>query len=166
MSSMEENKSRVKATDLFWNLGDLLTSAREKKGMSRAKLAQFTGISPNTLMRYEAAGSKNGKYPSAVKLTILCRFLEIDPRIAFDCLENDLEIESYIDPTEKKWRFISHFASQEENQTMTYDQMSNFLGGVQRVVMSHMNRMDEYEEYMEGKLDKIAHLLNKNDSEK
>lgn len=67
-------------------LGELIRAAREEKGMSRTKLAEFTEISPNTMVRYELAGTPNGKYPQVKRLIKICDVLEIDPRNAFDAI--------------------------------------------------------------------------------
>ena len=63
-------------------LGDLLRCTREDIGLSRAKVAQKTGINENSLAKYEKAGQKGGQFPSAPKLAILCAVLEIDPAFA------------------------------------------------------------------------------------
>ena len=72
---MEENSFDGK-------LGRLIRDAREVRGMSRAKLADITGISVNTLASYEKVGQKGGKMPPANRLAMICIVLELDPRIA------------------------------------------------------------------------------------
>jgi transcriptional regulator with XRE-family HTH domain len=70
-------------------LGELLTKARLDKNMSRAKLAKETGLSENSLVRYEKAGlEKDGQYPPSPKLAILCFELGISPLSALlGCLD-------------------------------------------------------------------------------
>lgn len=63
-------------------LGMLLTDARSKMGLTRASLSKKTGISPNTLAKYEKAGSPGGKIPTAGKLAVICLYLQLDPREA------------------------------------------------------------------------------------
>jgi transcriptional regulator with XRE-family HTH domain len=61
-------------------LGELLTKARLDKHMSRAQLSKETGISENSLVRYEKAGlEKEGQYPPSPKLAKLCFTLDISP---------------------------------------------------------------------------------------
>ena len=74
--------------------GQLIRLNRDKKGMSRAKLAQFTGINPNSLAKYENAGEEGGKYPSAKNLVKICEVLEIDPRTAFDYIKQEDQIKA------------------------------------------------------------------------
>jgi len=53
-------------------LGDILSSARLQMGWSRARLSKATGISENSIVRYEKAGvSEDGQYPPAPKLAAL-----------------------------------------------------------------------------------------------
>lgn len=158
------SSDKLNTENVIWNLGDLLRSYRDKKGISRAKLAEFTGISSNTLMRYELAGQEGGKYPSAIKLTILCRFLEIDPRIAFDAIEDDFQIESYVEPSDDTWTFVSHFASQAESYDITHDQMRHWLDGLQRYIKNDHHRIDLLESKIDRKFNQILVLLTENGS--
>lgn len=48
-------------------LGELIRFAREDKGLTRTKLAEFAGITPNSMVRYEMAGTPDGKYPPCQK---------------------------------------------------------------------------------------------------
>lgn len=72
-------------------LGELLTKARLDKHMSRAQLSKETGISENSLTRYEKAGlEKDGQFPPSPKLAKLCFTLDISPLTAmFSCLNHD-----------------------------------------------------------------------------
>ena len=59
-------------------LGELLLSARQQRGWSRAKLSRETGIGENSLVRYEKAGiEEDGQFPPSSKLAVLCMCLEI-----------------------------------------------------------------------------------------
>lgn len=64
-------------------VGGMIWRAREKKGISRAHLAKVTGISQNSLAKYEKAGEEDGQYPPLPKMALLCKELELDPRIVF-----------------------------------------------------------------------------------
>jgi len=64
-------------------LGELLTKARLDAHISRAQLAKKTGISENSLTRYEKAGlESDGQYPPSPKLAALCFHLGISPMLA------------------------------------------------------------------------------------
>lgn len=88
--------------------GRQIRMARERKGLSRTKLAEFAGIPSNSLIRYEKAGEEGGKYPSLIKAATICRLLDIDPRRAFDSLPLNDSIDSDID-----FRFANHFFQQD-----------------------------------------------------
>jgi len=69
-------------------LGELLAKARVERGLSRAQLAKETGVSENSIVRYEKAGiERDGQYPPSPKLAALCFSLDISPVLAlFGCL--------------------------------------------------------------------------------
>tara|TARA_R110000787_G_scaffold16622_47_gene51577 strand:- start:37981 stop:38928 length:948 start_codon:yes stop_codon:yes gene_type:complete len=69
--------------------GELLTKARLDAGLSRAQLAKETGVSENSLQRYEKAGIEDdGQYPPSPKMAKLCFHLGINPWMAlFGSLE-------------------------------------------------------------------------------
>ncbi|MBW7849695.1 MAG: helix-turn-helix transcriptional regulator [Rhodospirillales bacterium] len=87
-----------------FTLGRFMRTVRERKGMSRVKLAEFAGINKNTMAKYELAGEDGGKHPPIHKLVKICEILEIDPRNVFDCILNET-----ISPEPRKFRFSSHF---------------------------------------------------------
>mgnify|MGYP003117020459 CR=1 FL=1 len=68
--------------------GELLSQARLDLGLSRAEVARETGISENSLIRYEKAGlDKDGQYPPGPKLAKLCLHLDIPAaRAMWSCL--------------------------------------------------------------------------------
>lgn len=66
-----------------FTLGRFMRTVRERKGMSRVKLAEFAGINKNTMAKYELAGEDGGKHPPIHKLVKICEILEIDPRNVF-----------------------------------------------------------------------------------
>jgi transcriptional regulator with XRE-family HTH domain len=72
-------------------LGELITKARLDAGLSRVELSKRTGISENSLMRYEKAGLEaDGQYPPAPKLARICFELGISPlKALLGCLEED-----------------------------------------------------------------------------
>lgn len=64
-------------------LGELITKARLDKHMSRAQLAKETGLSENSLIRYEKAGLEtDGQFPPSPKLAQICFTLGISPLTA------------------------------------------------------------------------------------
>lgn len=88
-------------------LGKLIRLAREEKGWPRTKLAEFAGISPNTMVKYEKAGEEGGQYPSSENLKKICELLEIDPRNAFDAI--GYESSGSTDPFVERFSFTDHF---------------------------------------------------------
>lgn len=105
-------------------LGELIRAAREDKGLSRTKLAEFADITPNSMVRYEKAGTPDGKYPSALKLVKICEVLEIDPRNAFDAIKNESYLADLEDnpvpegkvPSVERFglRFSNHFRTDDD----------------------------------------------------
>lgn len=58
--------------------GSILSSARQQRGWSRARLSKESGISENSIVRYEKAGIEaDGQFPPAPKLAALCFTLGI-----------------------------------------------------------------------------------------
>lgn len=56
--------------------------------MTRAELSRKTGISENSLIKYERAGQPDGQYPPTPKLAKLCFYLRIPTSEAlFSCLD-------------------------------------------------------------------------------
>ena len=76
--------------------GEILREARKKRRWSRARLAKETGISENSIVRYEKAGiDDDGQFPPAPKLSVLAFELGLDPtEVLFGCLTGD-EYEEY-----------------------------------------------------------------------
>jgi len=66
--------------DFHSTVGSMIWRAREEKGVSRAQLAKTTGISQNSLAKYEKAGEEDGQYPPLPKMALLCKELNLDPR--------------------------------------------------------------------------------------
>ena len=54
---------------------DKIVEIRKSKGMSRYRLAQLTGISESTLLRYENGDIKKASFENIMKI---CKVLEID----------------------------------------------------------------------------------------
>lgn len=52
-----------------------IVEIRKAKGMSRYRLAQLTGISESTLLRYENGDIKKASFENIMKI---CKVLEID----------------------------------------------------------------------------------------
>jgi len=102
-------------------LGEVIRAYREDKGLSRTKVAEYAGIAPNSMVRYEMAGKPDGKYPPAKKLMKICEVLEIDPRHAFDAIlfeeeQNTLSTanlseDELLDHARNHFSFADHFAS-------------------------------------------------------
>lgn len=67
-------------------LGSLIRSRREQKGITRTNLSRMTDISPNSMVKYEMAGTPNGKYPSLINAAKIAKVLKIDPRYMFETL--------------------------------------------------------------------------------
>ncbi len=102
----------------FVGLGGRLERERISRKLSRAKLAEMAGVSPNSLAKWEKAGQPDGKYPPLPKLTRLCKILEIDPREIFNTVYQQEECR--IDPSLNEeipfnnpdyFDFVDHFAS-------------------------------------------------------
>lgn len=75
-------------------LGRLLREAREAKGLTRAGLSADTGLSENSIVRYEKAGvDGSGLVPPANKLWRLCRRLEIDEADALYASASQLDFD-------------------------------------------------------------------------
>jgi len=89
----------------------LLRIARDRKGMTRTKLAEFTGISPNTLVKYETEPDRGGKTPSLSRMMKIARVLEIDP--LFDLLQLQY---ADLNESEVTFNFQDHFANDMESQ--------------------------------------------------
>lgn len=114
-----------------FTLGELIRKAREDKGLSRTKLAEFAGITPNSMVRYEMAGTSDGKYPPVKKLMKICEVLELDPRNAFDAVKYEdylIDVEKNIsskdeNPYEDKFgfRFSVHFRADNDPHILKYD---------------------------------------------
>lgn len=68
------------STGICWIIAD----ARSRKGMTKARLAELTGISPNSLVKYEKPLDEGGIEPSLKNMTKIAKALEIDPRTIFD----------------------------------------------------------------------------------
>lgn len=134
-------------------LGELIRIAREKKGLSRTKLAEFAGFSANSMVRYELAGTPDGKYPPAQKLVKICRVLEIDPRNAFDAMLND------VDQTEEqdRFRFSFHFRTNEDWRNWKL-QVKDI-----ETLNDHLNGLDASLHYLLNNVDNIKDALIEND---
>ncbi len=61
-------------------VGGMIWRAREEKGITRVNLAKATGISQNSLAKYEKAGEDGGAYPPLPKMALICMELGLDPR--------------------------------------------------------------------------------------
>lgn len=85
--------------------GEMIRNARERKGIPRTKLAEFTGVKPNSMVRYEKAGEEGGKYPSLQNMVRICRVLEIDPRRVFQ------RVMEFDDPVDDPINFLNYFAT-------------------------------------------------------
>jgi len=79
---MDGPQTEVPPLETGPRLGALIVSARNARGWSRTVLSNITGLSQNTLAKYERAGEPGGKMPPANKLATLCYHLQIDPREA------------------------------------------------------------------------------------
>jgi len=101
-------------------LGEAIRWSREQKGINRTKLARITGISPNTLVKYEKAQLPDGKIPSLPKMVTLARILELDPRMIFELLDDPQK------QIENKFSFSTHF------EKIT-DQLSEMVSSVRDV---------------------------------
>jgi transcriptional regulator with XRE-family HTH domain len=88
----------------------MIRQARERKGMTRAALAKFANISPNTMVKYEKAPEEGGRTPSLGKMVTLARILEIDPRWIFQRIYDFQKDQSDAIPSEK-FSFNNHFAN-------------------------------------------------------
>ncbi|WP_227948270.1 helix-turn-helix transcriptional regulator [Sneathiella sp. HT1-7] len=85
---MNSPTSQRPAASPYAPLGQIIEQKRKDKGMTRAALAKFAGISPNSMVKYEKAGEADGKYPSMVNMAKIAEILEFDPRKIFECIAN------------------------------------------------------------------------------
>ncbi|MEQ8284440.1 helix-turn-helix transcriptional regulator [Thalassospira sp.] len=96
------------------SLGELIRRTREKRGMSRTGLAKMTGISPNSMVKYEMAGQPQGKYPSLLNAAKISMALSIDPRWMFEMLFRAGEIKADSDFASLTFNsFVWHFKDME-----------------------------------------------------
>lgn len=168
MSKQGENKTKSMTKDeqpriVTNSLGELIRLRRERMGLARTKLAEFTGISPHTMVKYEKAGEPEGKFPSLPKLTKICEVLEIDPRIVLDRVsefnffaEKDPLAEGEI-PFESAFNFSSHFRTESEWNDIRFSITETIEINEQYSVLEH--RLDQQHEILK----RIAANLKKND---
>jgi len=109
------------------NLGHVIRLARERKGISRVKLAEFTGISLNALAKYEKAGDKEGKYPAMSKMVKIAEVLEIDPRWVFQMMVRCGDVDLTRD-------FDFFFFFKEKNDENRNQHMTAQLSGIDHVM--------------------------------
>ncbi|WP_417452499.1 helix-turn-helix domain-containing protein [Kiloniella sp.] len=128
------------------SLGELIRVARDKKGVSRVKLAKFIGASLNSMVKYEKAGEEGGQYPPLPKLAKICELLNIDPRNAFNQLiwSNDVEVQVEFD-------FVSHF--EDEKQEYTNEETSNQLKALEGYLIDITDRMYAFEEKLDQSIE-------------
>lgn len=70
----------------FRALGEIIRDAREAKGMSKAHLSKISGVSQNSLVKYEKCGIEDGIEPSLKNIVRIAAALDIDPRRIFDSI--------------------------------------------------------------------------------
>ena len=96
-------------------LGEVIRKAREVKGITRVKLAEFIDASINSMIKYEKAGDTDGQYPPLPKLVKICELLEIDPRRAFEMLaiSGDVEVKN-------DFNFDHHFKDRDDGYNLEW----------------------------------------------
>lgn len=127
------------------SLGQLIRGARERKGWSRAKLSELSGISYNSMVKYELAGADGGQYPSLRNMAQLCQLLEIDPRHIFETF-----VDGNSDPLEPLFSFISFFRDDQDWRRISHDTMvdivevlSEDLQHLRRTIREHVPHLAE-----------------------
>jgi len=71
-------------------LGEIISNRRKELELSRVALSKLTGISDNSLIKYEKAGMDGGQYPPANKLAKICFHLSLSTSEALlSCLDPD-----------------------------------------------------------------------------
>jgi len=162
-----------------FTLGEMIRTARERKGMTRTKLAEFTGISPNTLVKYELAQEEGGKTPALPKMVTIARVLEIDPRWIFQRIY-DYQVKEH-----DNFSFRNHFATDtdflnwklavkdvEELNAVLEQHLYEFQHIDQRLARIEQNRLEEEfrssPEYndLQAKMEAQISQLRKSEEEK
>ena len=92
----------------------LIRKRRERKGIARTRFAKMVGISPNSMVKYELFAEEGGKVPGTANLAKMCELLEIDPREAFDVI-NQRPAESVYD---NPFSFVHHLTSDDDFLSM------------------------------------------------
>lgn len=152
-------------------LGELIRDAREARGMTRSKLAEFTGITANSLIRYELAGTPDGKYPPVKKLVLICEVLEIDPRNAFDAIKVEDYRAQPVPPPDQELnnrfglRFTEHFRSTKEWNALHQSLDLSVIEAVMANIAERMAANDERLSRMENALKSARHFALKNGSD-
>tara|TARA_E500000305_G_scaffold99084_2_gene91049 strand:- start:1327 stop:1860 length:534 start_codon:yes stop_codon:yes gene_type:complete len=130
--------------DFSGSVGKTLKRARTQKGLSRAKVAEFIGISPNSLVKYELAGEDGGQFPPLPKLVRLCELLEIDPRLIFDIIRDNDDFKGKRD----KFDFNYYFRDLNNEWTMEhlYGQIGVInvdIGGIYESISALSEKIDK-----------------------
>ena len=133
-------------------LGNLIRKTRFQKGLARTKLAEFAGISPNSMVKYEMAGEPGGQYPSLLKMVRLCEILKLDPRYVFQMLISSGEIE----PVDKTFNFSDHFRSRA--QWENFDYISHELYGLNE----HVGEIFDHIKSMQTEMREITKSIKEN----
>ncbi|WP_420430543.1 helix-turn-helix domain-containing protein [Kordiimonas sp.] len=82
-------------------MGEMLKRARLARGWSRVEFSRLTGISANTIAKYEKAGEPGGQYPSMPRLAAIAALYELDARLLLALCAEDRDTANTIMNTDK-----------------------------------------------------------------
>jgi len=162
---------------MSYGLHRLIRARRELKGIARTKFAYIVGISPSSMVKYELPENEGGKIPSTVNLSKICELLEIDPRDAFDAINEGIREQEafkngksisdnpeWVDPPEgfrpipydSPFSFSNHFKTEadwinDSTQYKSIEDMNDALAHQAHEFYSIDNRLKRIEWLLEGK---------------
>ncbi|WP_417824644.1 helix-turn-helix transcriptional regulator [Thalassospira lucentensis] len=139
-----------------WSLGEAIRRMREKRGMSRTGLAKLTGISPNSMVKYEMAGQPDGKYPSLLNAAKISMALSLDPRWMFEMLFRAGEIKTDGDLASITFKsFVNHFKDEEMERNLNglrFQQLDDMH--TQEHILEQLKQLSEKVDELSAKIEK------------
>lgn len=160
MKEVDQNQSPAPTDPFSATLGDLIREAREKKGMSKARLSKLTGISPNSLVKYEKAGHEGGMEPSLKNMAKISAVLDLDPRSVFErtCRDNNIyESEKSIDGH----RVLISFHSRWRERDAEYHLRTHYRNPKIRKIVDALASLDHEFAGVDLEAQYYLHLLEK-----
>ena len=123
--------------------GEQIASARKMRNWSRARLAKETGISENSIARYEKAGvDEAGQYPIGQNLAVLVFMLDLDPRDALlGCLKNE-DFETYVENKPKDVMGYPMYRSLIEEHTVCISQNAKLRSLVRAFILEKDGKIE------------------------